>query len=97
MEQYYKYYGGVSLNDIPNKVDGDYKWIVRSLISWTNAGLHSGFDDVFCSPLSEGSVEKYLEAFHMIFSKMGHIAHYNMMMRINDDEADSGRAENMQP
>lgn len=33
----------------------------------------------------------------MIFSKMGHIAHYNMMMRINDDEADSGRAENMQP
>lgn len=97
LEQYYKYYGGVSLNDIPNKVDGDYKWIVRSLISWTNAGSHSGFDDVFCSPLSEGSVEKYLEAFHMIFSKMGHIAHYNMMMRINDDEADSGRAENMQP
>ena len=96
LEQYYKYYGGVSLRDIPNKVDGDYKWIVRSLISWVNAGSHSGFDDVFCSPLSEGSVEKYLEAFRMIFLKMGHIAHYNMMMQINDEETSSRQVENTQ-
>lgn len=96
LEQYYKFYGGVSLRDIPNKVDGDYKWIVRSLISWTNAGSHSGFDDIFCSPLSEGSVEKYLRAFRMIFLEMGHIAHYNMMMQINDEETSSRQVENTQ-
>lgn len=32
----------------------------------------------------------------MIFFKMGHIAHYNMMMRINEEEQDNGQAENAQ-
>lgn len=95
LEHYYKYYGGISLCDIPNRVNGDYRWITKSLISWTNAGSHSSFDDVCCSPLSEGSVEKNLDAFRMIFLEMGHLAHYNMMMGLSEEETDSGQAENV--
>lgn len=87
LEHYYKYYGGISLRDIPCRVAPDYRWIVKSLISWTNAGSHSSFDDVCCSPLSEGSVEIYLEAFRIIFEEMGHIAHYNMMMDISEESS----------
>lgn len=95
LEHYYKYYGGISLCDILNRVNGDYRWITKSLISWTNAGSHSSFDDVCCSPLSEGSVEKNLDAFRMIFLEMGHLAHYNMMMGLSEEETDSGQAENV--
>lgn len=96
LEHYYKYYGGVEFRDIYSRVDSRYRCIVKSLVSWINAGSHSSFDDVCCSPLSEGSVQLYLEAFRMIFFKMGHIAHYNMMMRINEEEQDNGQAENAQ-
>ena len=96
LEHYYKYYGGVEFRDIYSRVDSRYRCIVKSLVSWINAGSHSSFDDVCCSPLSEGSVQLYLEAFRMIFFKMGHIAHYNMMMRINEEEQDNGQAENTQ-
>lgn len=96
LEHYYKYYGGVEFRDIYSRVDSRYRCIVKALVSWINAGSHSSFDDVCCSPLSEGSVQLYLEAFRMIFFKMGHIAHYNMMMRINEEEQDNGQAENAQ-
>ena len=32
----------------------------------------------------------------MIFLEMGHIAHYNMMMQINDEETSSRQVENTQ-
>ena len=30
------------------------------------------------------SIEKYLEVFRLIFDNMGHLNHYNMMMKIEN-------------
>jgi wobble nucleotide-excising tRNase len=44
-----------------------------------NVGSHSVPDDVFVA-LDEGTVEKYLDVFRKVFSKLGHASHYNMMI-----------------
>lgn len=82
LEHYYKYYGGVSLNKLPEKVGGEYRWIVKTLLAWTNDGSHSKFEDICCAPIQENSVELYLNAFRLIFEQTEQIAHYNMMMRL---------------
>lgn len=51
LEHYYKYYGGVSLNKLPEKVGGEYRWIVKTLLAWTNDGSHSKFEDICCAPI----------------------------------------------
>lgn len=89
LEHYYKYYGGINLNKIPEKIDKNEKIIARSLISWINDGSHSCFDDFFYCPASEYTVEQYLRVFKHIFERMGHIAHYNMMMQI-EEESENG-------
>ena len=56
------------------------KMIGRSLISWINDGSHSIPDDLYIDSYSD-SVDKYKRVFREIFIKMGHEAHYNMMMQ----------------
>ena len=55
--------------------------ITKSLLYWINDGSHSINDDFEIS-LGVDAVEKYKDVFKMIFDKMGHLAHYNMMMKI---------------
>lgn len=55
------------------------KIICRSLISWINDGSHSIPDDFYIDSYTD-SVERYKLVFKDIFVKMGHEAHYNMMM-----------------
>lgn len=55
------------------------KIICRSLISWINDGSHSISDDFYIDSYTD-SVERYKLVFKDIFVKMGHEAHYNMMM-----------------
>ena len=55
------------------------KIICRSLISWINDGSHSIPDDFYIDSYTD-SVERYKQVFKDIFVKMGHEAHYNMMM-----------------
>ncbi len=55
------------------------KIICRSLISWINDGSHSIPDDLYIDSYTD-SVERYKIVFKEIFIKMGHEAHYNMMM-----------------
>ena len=55
------------------------KIICRSLISWINDGSHSIPDDFYIDSYTD-SVERYKRVFKDIFVKMGHEAHYNMMM-----------------
>lgn len=85
LEHYYKYYGGMPLHKLPEKIEEEDRGVVRSLISWANDGSHSSFDDAYYTPYQEVSSTKYLNAFRLIFSELGHIAHYNMMMKIKDD------------
>lgn len=86
LEHYYKYYGGISLNKLPDKMDKNHRWIVKTLLAWANDGSHSKFDDICCAPLQQNSVSLYLEAFRLIFEEMGHLAHYNMMMGIPEEK-----------
>jgi len=73
------------LHKLPEKIEEEDRGVVRSLISWANDGSHSSFDDAYYTPYQEVSSTKYLNAFRLIFSELGHIAHYNMMMKIKDD------------
>lgn len=56
------------------------KMIGHSLISWINDGSHSIPDDLYIDSYSD-SVDQYKRVFREIFIKMGHEAHYNMMMQ----------------
>ena len=47
-----------------------------------NDGSHSIFDDLVVS-IDESSLENYLRVFKLIFEKLHHIDHYNMMMGID--------------
>ena len=53
--------------------------ICRSLISWINDGSHSIPDDFYIDSYTD-SIDRYKEVFKEIFEKMGHKAHYDMMM-----------------
>ena len=86
LEHYYKYYGDVSLNRLPENVGVENRFIVKELLLWANDGSHASFDDICYAPLEERSVERYLSAFRLIFDKMGHLQHYNMMMKIESGD-----------
>lgn len=55
------------------------KMICRSLLSWINDGSHSIPDDLYIDSYTD-SIERYKAIFEEIFIRMGHKAHYDMMM-----------------
>lgn len=55
------------------------KMICRSLLSWINDGSHTIPDDLYIDSYTD-SVERYKQIFKEVFIKMGHEAHYKMMM-----------------
>ena len=55
------------------------KMICRSLLSWINDGSHTIPDDLYIDSYTD-SVSRYKQIFKEIFLKMGHEAHYQMMM-----------------
>jgi len=79
LENYFKILGGVDLNDLNAKFDGQEKLICKSLISWVNDGSHFSHDDLYVS-ISDSMIEPYLNVFRDIFKKSDHMAHYKMMM-----------------
>ena len=82
IENYFKMFGGISPDDILNRLDDEDKMTAASLLSWSNAGSHGLNDDLYIATESE----KYLKVFQTIFAKTNHIEHYNMMMGITDEE-----------
>jgi hypothetical protein len=44
-----------------------------------------------------GSIEKYLNVFKLIFDNMGHLNHYNMMMKIQRTESASEKTNGGTP
>jgi wobble nucleotide-excising tRNase len=79
LEHYFKFFGGVTPEEIVEKFEGQEKMICASLFSWINDGSHFANDDLFvsCDP---GQVDRYLTVFQRIFEETGHNGHYKMMM-----------------
>ncbi|WP_298286636.1 AAA family ATPase [Novosphingobium sp.] len=87
LENYFTILGNRDKDDIIDRFDGREKLVCASLYAWVNDGSHSAYDDCYVSP-NEGQVGLYLAVFKRIFEETQHIAHYNMMMGIEDtDEA----------
>ena len=79
------FYEKNSLDDLPLQFQGDDRIIAKTLVSWLHNGSHSSMDDFnYTPPHSDGTV-RYLTMFKNVFQKAGHVAHYNMMMRIKED------------
>lgn len=57
------------------------KMICRSLLSWINDGSHTIPDDLYIDSYTD-SIERYKQIFKEVFIKMGHDAHYKMMMGV---------------
>ncbi len=79
MENYFKLLGGIDFDGICTKFEGVERMACKSLFSWVNDGSHWAHDDVFVT-ISDSMVEMYLDVFKSIFEKLGHSAHYQMMM-----------------
>lgn len=81
-ETYFKVLGKMSDAQVLDSFeDADGRNICHSLIGWINDGSHTIPDDFYLVP-TDDEREKYLKVFRMIFEKMGHMDHYNMMMGI---------------
>ncbi|MCR5693260.1 MAG: AAA family ATPase [Bacilli bacterium] len=59
------------------------KTIARSLLYWINDGSHSIPDDLYIDSFTD-AVPKYKSVFKELFVRSNHLAHYNMMMGIDD-------------
>lgn len=90
LEHYFQILGGCNINKIHMQFppNGE-RQVIKSLLSWANAGSHSSFDDFSATP-NIYDVKRYLKLFKDLFDKTGHIAHYNMMMRIESEEEPNG-------
>ncbi len=85
IENYFKVLGDYNDEDIIKQFNThEEQMICRSLISWINDGSHSIHDDLYIE-VPEQTIEQYLDVFKKIFEVTGHIAHYNMMMKIENE------------
>lgn len=81
LETYFKTLGGYKDDDILNKFDDPQeKEICRSLVYWINDGSHCIPDDLYIEQENE-MIDKYMDVFRLIFERLGHINHYNMMIK----------------
>ncbi|WP_353164394.1 AAA family ATPase [Empedobacter brevis] len=85
IENYFKLLGKYGDDKLINKFDNnEEREICKSLISWINDGSHSIHDDLFIE-IPTQTTEIYRKVFKDIFEKSKHIAHYNMMMGIEEE------------
>lgn len=89
LEYYFKILGGKNLHDLSNEFSDGERQVFKSLISWTNSGSHSSFDDFSATPYLF-DVEKYLIVFKKLFVKTKQIEHYNMMIETRENEETNG-------
>lgn len=84
IENYFGMLGQKKDDHIINSFEtAEEQLICKSLLYWINDGSHSIPDDIFIDPYNN-ALEKYKDIFRKIFVHMGHEAHYNMMMGIED-------------
>ena len=79
LEYYFNILGGLDYEKAISKFEGEEQIIFKSLISWINDGSHFINDDLVVDAAPE-NVSKYLKVFKLIFERLGHESHYNMMI-----------------
>lgn len=79
LEHYFKFYGGITPDDIIDKFDGKDKMICSTLLSRVNDGSPFAMDDLYTACVS-GQVDGYLNVFEKFFEESGHVGHFRMMM-----------------
>ena len=89
LEQYFHTIGNGNPNNNNNKFikkfDEKDILIVKSLLSFINSGSHSIMDDLYMVP-DVNLNQNAFRIFREIFEKLGHINHYKMMMREENEE-----------
>lgn len=84
LENYFKILGKFSDDDIIAKFDNPQEQqVCRSLLYWINDGSHCLPDDLFIQSHDE-TIDIYNAVFRKVFEYSKHIAHYNMMMGIEE-------------
>ncbi len=78
LEYYFNILGGLDYDAAINSFEGEELILCQSLLSWINDGSHFINDDLVVDSEID-NITKYLNVFQLIFEKMGHISHYNMM------------------
>ena len=85
LENYFKLLGNITDETIIDKFPTiPDKQICKSLYYWINHGSHSLNEDIELE-LAEHTIQNYKDVFKKIFEYSGHIAHYNMMMGISEN------------
>ncbi|MGH1049229.1 AAA family ATPase [Bacillus mycoides] len=79
LENYFKFFGNISIDELENKFQFEEKLICRSLISWINDGSHYISEDLYIEN-NEDIVHRYFYVFKQIFKLEGHKAHFDMML-----------------
>jgi len=82
LEYYFNILGGLDYEKAISEFEGEEQIICKSLISWINDGSHFINDDLVVDAEPE-NVAKYLKVFQLIFEKLGHVSHYNMMTNLS--------------
>jgi len=86
LENYFKVLGGINLDNICEKFEGQEQIVCASLCSWMHDGSHLALDDLYVS-VDDNQVDMFLKVFKQIFINENHLAHYNMMMGIEEESA----------
>ena len=85
IESYFSMLGKKRNDYLVNQFEStEDKIIAKSLLYWLNDGSHKVMDDFFIDPYTDAR-QKYMDVFRRIFEESGHLAHYNMMMGIQDE------------
>ena len=81
LEYYFTVIGGIDYEKCINQFEGEDKIACKALVAYINDGSHSVYDDLIV-PIEDSALENYQRVFQLIFEKLNHIDHYNMMMKI---------------
>ena len=82
IENYFVVFGGYRLKQlIPENFtdDPEERAIALSFARWYDEGSHDVMDDLYVEA-PQAMNERYMAVFRKVFEKLGHLAHYEMMM-----------------
>ncbi len=91
LENYFKFFGNVDVNEIAEGFPDEEKVVCNSLLSWANDGSHHVNDDLYVDSNQEAN-QNYFNIFWRIFKNSNHMSHFNMMMSEYEFESEENPA-----
>lgn len=80
LEYYFKIIGDMDYEKCIDEFDGNDKIVCKALVSCINDGSHFINDD-FVITFDDENIDNYKRIFELIFERLGHKQHYEMMMK----------------